>query len=301
MAKKTIADFLWFLNERNRIQAKKEAGLSRPWSSNRILNETKFTCLDRNDDYGTKSLFSFVEGMDLFSTIFYVVYFRSFYSLRSFFPQMTGKWIVDYENIKEAGITAGCKMPYQIYLKKGQTISSFLTATAFDVVDKLYNVFPFFESVSIEDAAIQIAGFYKQTHGKNQIFLGSEIAKDLSFIYPQYIDPNSWCPFNSGARKGLNLLPRGNWKKKAQNLINITGMTPSQCEHFCCEIGKLAKREDYLAAGNSSFPKSWLYTPSNPVVNAKPLSYVVINSPLLKSLVGKPGYSKITAMMKDAV
>jgi hypothetical protein len=134
--KKTIADFLWFVEERNRIQTKKEAGHDWPWSTNRILNETKFTCLDRNDDYGTKSLMVFVDGMDLFSSIFYVVYFRSFYSLRSFFPQMKGHWKTDFEVVKNFGITAGYRMPYQIYLKKEQSISNFLTTTAYDVVDK---------------------------------------------------------------------------------------------------------------------------------------------------------------------
>ncbi|MDC7247085.1 MAG: putative DNA base hypermodification protein [Sphaerochaetaceae bacterium] len=263
--KKTIADFLWFVEERNNIQQKKKAGLLRPWTTDRILDETKFTCLDRNDDYGTKSLFAFVDGMDVFSTIFYVVYFRSFYSLRTFIPQMTGKWIVDYEDIKDYGLKAGCRMPYQIYLKNDQNISNFLTTTAFDVVEKLYQVLPSFKSVSIEDAAEQIAKFFKDTHGMRQIFLGSEIAKDISSLYPLKIDPNSWCPFNVGAKKGLNLLPRGNWKHKAQLLVHITGMTPSKTEHALCEWAKYVKREAYLAEGNSKFPKSWIYSPSKKV------------------------------------
>jgi hypothetical protein len=127
-------------------------------------------------------------------------------------------------------------------------------------------VLPKFKSASIEEVAEQIATFYKETHGKRQIFLGSEIAKDLSYIYPKKIDPNSWCPFNVGARKGLNLLPRDNWKNKVRLLMSLTGMNPSQCEHFCCEMGKMAKREAYLAEGNSKFPKSWIYTPSSKVV-----------------------------------
>lgn len=265
--KKTIADFLWFVDERNNIQAQKDAGLPRPWTTNRILNETKFTCLDRNDDYGTKSLYAFVDGMDLFSTIFYTVFFRSFYSLRSFFPQMTGNWIVDYENIREYGITAGYIMPYQIFLKKDQDISSFLTTTAFDVVEKLYSVFPSFNSISIEATAMLIADFYKDTHDKRMIFLGSEIAKDLSSLYPNSIDPNSWCPFNVGAKKGLRLLPSGNWKKKAQQTIQVTGMTPSKTEHALCEWSKYVKREDYLGEDqNRKFPKSWIYTPSTKTI-----------------------------------
>lgn len=271
--KKTIADFLWFVDERNEIQKKKEAGYDWPWSSNRILNETKFTCLDRNDDYGTKSLFAFVEGLDLFSTIFYVVYFRSFYSLRSFFPQMKGHWKTDYEVMKNFGITAGYRMPYQIYLNKGQTISNFLTVTAFDVVEKLYGVFPSFKKVSIETAADLIADFYKDTHGRRQIFLGSEIAKDLSYLYCKKIAPASWCPFNVGARKGLNLLPRGNWKKKAQKIIQITGMTPSKTEHALCEWSKYVKREVYLDDGNKDFKKDWIYTPSSKVVRFVPPWY----------------------------
>lgn len=260
---KTLFDFFWFIYQREIVQARKEAGLPWPWSNDKILNETKFTCLDRNDDFGTKSLFAFVDGMDLFSTIFYVVYYRSFYSLRSFFPQMTGKWIVDYEDVKEYGIKAGQLMPYQIYLKKNQSISTFLTTTAFDVVEKLYQVLPSFQSVSIEYAANRIADFFKDTHGKRQIFLGSEIAKDLSTLYPNNIDPNSWCPFNVGAKKGLTLLPRGNWKKKVQQIIQITGMTPSKIEHSLCEFLKMARREEYLAQGNIDFPKRWIYTPTD--------------------------------------
>ena len=264
--KKTIADFLWFVEERNLIQSNKEAGHDWPWSTNRILNETKFTCLDRNDDYGTKSLFAFVDGMDLFSTIFYVVYFRCFWSVRTFFPQMKGHWKTDFEIVKNDGIKAGVRMPYQIRFGS-MSATSFLTNYAFPVVERIHRDFKSFNSSTIEDAANRIAQYFVNEGHFRQIFLSTEIAKDLSAIFPNMIDPNSWCPFNKGALAGLQRLPRGNWKEKAIQVINASGMTPSQAEHSLCEWNQFVEREEYLDGDETrEFIKSWIYTPSKKVI-----------------------------------
>ena len=264
--KKTINDFLWFVKERNSIQAKKESGQPWPWSNNRILNETKFTCLDRNDDYGTKSLMAFVDGMDSFSTIFYVVYFRCFWSVRTFFPQMKGHWKTDFEIVKNNGIKAGMRMPYQINLKS-MSATTFLTDYAFHVVEMIYSEFKSFNSSTIEEAANRIAQYFVDVGHFRQIFLSTEIAKDLSALYPKRINPKSWCPFNKGAVAGLQRLPHGNWKEKAIQVISASGMSPSQAEHALCEWNQFVEREEYLDGDQTrEFIKSWIYTPSKKVI-----------------------------------
>jgi hypothetical protein len=277
---RTVSEFLWFIRERQLIKLKKDLGLPRPWTTDPVLHETRFTNIDRNDDFGTKSLFTFVRGLDFFSILFYVVLYRSAYSSRHFLSQMTGNWKTDLQMLTNFGIKNLGPNSYQLYLKKGQTIGEFLVLPSFDVVQKLYHHWPQFQGTTLLDAAHVIAGLFKHTHGKHLIFLGTEIAKDLSELYPSSIDPHSICPMNTGAQKGLRLLMNGKRiTAKLQHLYMKTQMNPTVLEHSLCEFSKWHIRTEHFRLYHSFAPR-WLYKPTppavpTPVVKPKPVKVVV--------------------------
>ena len=55
--------FLWFIKEREQVRKNKEAGLPRPWSTDEILDKTKFTNIYRTDDKVSRFIFSKVEDL----------------------------------------------------------------------------------------------------------------------------------------------------------------------------------------------------------------------------------------------
>ena len=274
---KRVIDFLWFIEERKAIKNRRDSGMAYPWTNNKVLAETKFTNLDRNDDYGTRSLFSWVKGMDLFSTLFYIVFFRCCYSSRNFLPQMKGYWQEDLIIVHTFGIKNLGRNAYQLYLNKGQSIGNFLSTTAFDVVDKLYNHFFNFYYETIENIAGVIADDFKTTFGKRLIFLGSEIAKDLSSLFPRRITPDSMVVFNTGAIEGLKYLGLTNEPHDIATLLKVTGMSPSILEHSLCEFSKLVKREEYYSK-YKEFYYTWIYKPKSLQCNRRNQPYY--NAPI---------------------
>ena len=80
----------------------------------------------------------------------------------------------------------------------------------------------------------------KNFHNKRLIFLGTEIAKDLSFFYPDKINPDSKYPMNSGVKSALRLL-----KVPVSMLCKITGLPEIPVEHSLCEFSKYLSRKDY--------------------------------------------------------
>jgi len=149
-------------------------------------------------------------------------------------------------------------------------MNNFLEITAFDVTKKIVNNIKLFNNLSIKNAANIFASYYKDTHNKNLIFLGSEIAKDISIIYPEYINPDSICEYNIGAKKGLSLINFNNKDELISILINKTKMNHSQLEHSLCEFSKFVKREDYFNK-NKKFLKNWIYVPSSLLLQEKEL------------------------------
>lgn len=231
-----------------------------PWTTDIVLQQTRFTHLDRNDDYGTRELMKFTFGMNEESTLFYIVMYRCCYSSGNFFRQMTGNWRWDLHRIMTVGLSNLGRKPYQVFLKKGQSIEDFLTETGMDVFRRLVNHFPDFNCETLITAANVIADDIKITHEKRHPFLGTEIAKDISAIYPHLVNPDSWCLFNSGAIVALRALPRGCRTENIKDLIELTGFYPSVLEHSLCEWGKYLERSEYFRK-NRQFPHSWRYKP----------------------------------------
>lgn len=58
-----LEGFVWFIEEREAIRLKKEAGEERPWTTDEVLDKTKFTNIFRIDDKVSRFIFEKVEGL----------------------------------------------------------------------------------------------------------------------------------------------------------------------------------------------------------------------------------------------
>ena len=68
----SLNGFKWFIQEREKIKLRKEAGLPRPWTDDEVLDKTKFTNIYRQDDKTSKFIFaSLMEytGINLFGNL----------------------------------------------------------------------------------------------------------------------------------------------------------------------------------------------------------------------------------------
>jgi hypothetical protein len=254
----TYDDFVWFVEEREKIRLQKDA-VPKPWTTDPILRSCRFTNIDRLNDRGSLLLIDFIKGMSDREKLFYIILYRSCYSSPKFLSQMTGDWQNDYGNISTLKMKfVGSRIPYQIFLDKEQSISQFLISVACNVAHDFNKIFRELENVSILTASDILADLCKIYHGKRLIFLSTEIAKDLSYFYPERINPDSECHMNIGAMNALKIFP-GRWQKvKIEKLLYLTGLKFSDLEHGLCEFNKWCERGEFYHQ-NVFFKKSWLY------------------------------------------
>ena len=258
----TYNDFLWFIKERESIRRKKESGAKRPWTDDPVLNSCRFTNIDRFNDRGTIILFDFIKQMTDWERMFYIVLYRSCYSSPQFINQMTGIWFHDLRNIINLKVKyTDSRTPYQIFLNRKQSVNSFLSSVAYRTAKDFYPAFCKLEESSILSASDILADIFLFYHKKRLKFLSTEIVKDLSFFYPDRINPDSICHMNIGALKALKLLPGYRTTIKIEKLLELTSINYSQLEHSLCEWGKYCYRREYYLH-NGYFKKSWIYESS---------------------------------------
>jgi hypothetical protein len=249
----TIKDFLYFLKERESIRLKKLNGKGRPWTEDIILGNCRFTNIDRVHDRGTQLLISFTNGMGIKDKLIYSTLYRSCYSSPLLLDKLTGNIKEDLIILSGNQGLVGSRIPYQIFLKKEETIHSFLINTAYKTAIDFIPIFNQYDKASLEEGANDIALLFKKYHNKRLIFLGTEIAKDLSYFYPGKINPDSKCPMNTGAKSALRVL-----KVPVAMLCKITGMSENSVEHSLCEFSKYLDRKEYYRE-TGELKKVWLY------------------------------------------
>lgn len=251
-------DFIWFIQERENIRLKKEAGHPRPWTNDLILDKTRFCNIDRIHDKGTIRLLNFVSGMYNWEKIFYITLYRSAISSEKFLERMSGVWIHDYRNLKFLDFSiSDARKPYQVFLRQGDTIKGFVVGVAVGVAKRIWYSLPDWNDVSILEASEDISSFYQARYGKKMIFLATEVAKDLSYFLPQ-INSDSECRMNIGARMALRKLPGRSLYSKIEILLNSTSLNFSSLEHGLCEWGKYLSRKKYYEETGELKP-AWIY------------------------------------------
>ena len=250
-----IEDFIWFVEERESIRLKKEAGLPPPWTDDYILSNCRLCNIDRIHDRGTVRLFNFIGSLTDWEKVFYIFLYRSALSSQKFLEEMTGLWFHDFRNLRELEMKiSDARKPYQVFLKKGDSIRSFLVDVVAPVAKEFNGSFSELREVSILDAAENIALLFLMWYGRKFIFLSTEIAKDLSHFFPEQINPQSECRMNIGARNALKKLPGVN----IEDLLNSTTPNFSTVEHGLCEWGKYLSRKRYYEE-HGELKSAWLY------------------------------------------
>lgn len=184
----------------------------------------------------------------------YTTLYRGCYSSPLLLSKLTGKIKEDLIMLSLNQKIVGSRIPYQLFLKKGQAIHSFLINTAYEAALDFIPIFKSYNKVSLEDAANDIAFGFKFYHDKRLYFLGTEIAKDLSYFYPGKINPDSKCRMNTGAISALRVL-----KVPAAMLCKISGFSENSIEHSLCEFSKYLDRKEYYRK-TGELKKVWLYT-----------------------------------------
>ena len=259
-------DFFGFIAERAHITSKKEAGVHWPWTMDWVLQNTRITNLDRAHDRGTIRLCEKIRHMQDANRINTIVLYRSGYSAPRLLENLSGDTLTDTRWLEKSDGKFVDRLPYQVLMHDGEHIHEFMIKSCFDVATYILRRLPCWKKASLEDVAREIADSFVDTHGFKMIFLGTEIAKDLSYFYPDSIDRESVCPFNKGAKKGLaqvyeDGLPPGLYslKKRKAYLRQRTGFSWEKLEHSLCEYAKYVERFKYLMDNPDRTPWQWLY------------------------------------------
>jgi len=249
----SVDDFIQFIHERELIRLRREQGFPAPWTDDIVLRSTKFTNIDRIHDDGTIRLLKMIEGKSEFDKLFYIVMYRCFYSAKTFFSQMSGNVLIDLERIRHKQLIVGQRLPYQIFLKKGQTICDFLDSVAYRVFVGLSIQMLRWKKIHLVTATEIISGLFKEFHGTYMQFLATEISKDIATALPEFVDSESQCPMNIGAKRGLAYLDN----PAVVYLVRRTGKSWSVLEHALCEFSKYCKRKIFFEK-NGYFLKPWM-------------------------------------------
>jgi hypothetical protein len=262
-------DFFGFIAERARIAAKKEAGSKRSWTRDWVLKNTRITNLDRAHDRGTIRLCEKVKHMSDAKRVKTIVLYRAGYSAPRLLENLSGDTLKDTRWLVKSGGKFVDRLPYQVLMHKGEHIHEFMIKSCFDVSAYILHRLPCWRKASLEDVAKEIAESFVETHGFKMIFLGTEIAKDLAYFYPDNIDRESMCPFNKGAKKGLTLVYDDglspdlySLEKRKKYLKERTGFRWEKLEHSLCEYAKYVERHEHHAAYPDITPWQWLYKQS---------------------------------------
>ena len=250
-------NFLWFIEERESIRKRKDAGLPQPWTEDHVLHNTRFCNIDRYHDAGTKRLLDFIEEKNLWEKVYYTVLYRAALSSQRFLDCMTGIWMHDYRNLKYLEMNlSDARKPYQVFLYKGDSVSTFLSNVASPVAKRVFEEHFTWTNASIMDVSQFIANTFNTYYRKRLIFLATEITKDLSYFLS--IDPDSECNMNVGARLALKKLDGRRIDRKVEELLNMTNLNQSSLEHALCEWGRYLTRWNYYRE-HGSLKDYWLY------------------------------------------
>ena len=242
--------FTEFIEEREAIRLKKEAGEPRPWTTDPVLHATRFTNINRNNDRGTVELFRKVKGLNKAAMINITVLFRTCYSSLLLLDKLTGDDLALLNSLRGQRLTK--RMPYNVWLYDGITMIDYLIVTAMPVAEYIIDHIDGWSNRSILNVGNEIGEVYGRTSPRRMFFIGTEIAKDLSVLTPQHVDPLSKCRLNCGAIKGLKLVDRS-----IDQLLKTTGLSYSVLEHALCEYGKYVERSKA-----SRLCTQWIYAPS---------------------------------------
>jgi hypothetical protein len=230
-----LKHFKWFCAEREQIRLRKQAGESAPYTTDLILHRHRFTNIDRTDDTGTQILYRSIAELTVYEKILAVCIYRF---SGSFTGHCTMFETVDSDSWQTwlQGQRRMFKMSaYQANWGRGKDRGRhFLHNTVFDFVEQYWHWFEQQYKTGITDSAECMCQILQQLDYPRMRFQSTECSKDLSYLFPQRVDPASQCALGPGARAGLQRMTE-NWTELQQAMPEFT---PSVLEHALCEWNK---------------------------------------------------------------
>lgn len=282
-----VRQFFSFLNEREEVRLRKNAGLPKPWTADPILQQYKFTNVNREHDRTTEWMRRFWTGPNILKSpemqFFNCALFRYFGTIEfatavrwqdTFDPyhiKRCAKELVDQKLKCFTGAyvitNGGVKAP-----KQNVVVDMYLTP--------LYHHLPTLVTVAqttnsweaVHDHMRNLPGF------GGTGFMTKEVLQDVihgTTVFPgEPVDLNTWCPAGPGARRGLNCVygrpldasvSDSNATKEMLELFHLKDQYVSEnvralnmdlhCIQFqLCEWAKYVKVREGLGRPRSRYP-----------------------------------------------
>lgn len=236
-----MKSFWEFVEEREMIRIKKEMGGLNPLTDDEVLRVNHFTNVRREDDRGTKLLFSKIDGLPYNLQIFWTFVYRLSGSNPGILDGNLKEYFVE---IPEGKPTFSAKAYSLPCFPKGKGIAMrFLKGWLPANIETLLTEISMMSDVSIDTAAtILYTKISEMTGYARMKFHCGEIAKDLSHIVPD-IGIDTEVNLGPGCKKGLRKIGVPANQKGIKQLLdspeNIKSeLNFSAIEHSACEYGK---------------------------------------------------------------
>jgi len=224
--KNILKTFWYWLEERQNIYLKKEAGDPKPWTQDPILQEYKFTNVFRQQDRVTVELNKRYKKRDSHATLFWKIILFRMFNLPETYDELFEVGMVNQWNERKAKrvLHKRKELGHKIFTGAYIISNAGNTRPKIDLVcEALTNIWKHRESIlaaikierSIE-ATTNILSQYPMI-GK---FIGYEIATDLRWtpILNQAKDIYTWANPGPGARRGCNRIWRSAYNDKAATI-----------------------------------------------------------------------------------
>lgn len=259
--------FWFFVNERERIRQKKEAGEPKPWSDDPIFQQWKFCNVFRHCDKQTAWLLDeVIEPRRTWPTgdgilLFNIYAFRAFnwYETYDLLRNVQSGWINPWnenraKSMLSSHVHSGNQLTSGAYMIRGmqgkpkyESIPEVLTQV-WALKDNLAAAVASTDHLSTAYELLISQKFWGWGP-----FTTYQILLDLTYtrMLKDPVDINTWCIFGPGAKRGLNLiwpgihssnfLPATRWLFDAQEKereSHVAPMTLQDIEFCLCELSK---------------------------------------------------------------
>lgn len=195
---KKLEEFIYYVNEREAIQRRREGGLAYPWTSDKILQYYHFCCNRREDDRGTKEIRKVAFELQLYPS-----QLPAFYTAARMFNKASSAlsyWRYGPEHI-------------QRLREEGETVFhvAYVVSTAGAIMDKVDYVHGVVQSVA--GMTIPVISCQKAYEALRMVrglgsFLAGQVIADLK--NDRYLagvpDWNTFAVMGPGSKRGLDLL-----------------------------------------------------------------------------------------------
>ena len=231
-----VDKFLWFINERENIRIKKDAGQERPWTSDEILDKTRFTNIYRIDDKVSRYIFDKLKDISGPLLVYNLLLSRLINRVDKLSTVLPANPQEPPVHLLEGEAVLMNAMAYQISpgmvkLDEYDTNRETLVYYPSKVYEAVYEALT--STTSIKEA-VELGN---KAYGGHIPFTMFQIVLDLQHLLGIY-DETSEIPIGQGAEAVVNKLGG------LEYLQQKTGMRSWDVEHASCEFRKYLYRQD---------------------------------------------------------